>query len=86
MMSLHNTGNNELYTLPKGRLKIFRDAYIVQVQGLAMWNSINTSILNCNEHYFQLILAILSYYYCNFFFGNQYQSFYSQMFILDLSC
>ena len=43
----HNTINNEHYRLPKGRLKIFRDAFLVH--GLTLWNSLNTSIMNCNN-------------------------------------
>ena len=43
----HNTRNSEHYRLPKGRLKIFRDAYLVQ--GVTLWNSLNTSLMNCNN-------------------------------------
>ena len=43
----HNTRNNQQYRLPKGRLKIFRNAYLVQ--GLTLWNSLNTTIMNCNN-------------------------------------
>ena len=43
----HNTRNNEHYRLPKGRLRIFRNAYFVQ--GLTLWNSLDLNITNCNN-------------------------------------
>ena len=49
----HNTRNNAQYRLPTGRLKIFRDAYFVQ--GLTLWNSIDTDIKDCNNiNYFKM--------------------------------
>ena len=43
----HNTRNNDHFRVPSGRLSIFRDAYLVQ--GLTLWNSLDPTILNCNN-------------------------------------
>ena len=42
----HNTRNNEIYRLPKGRLKKFRDSYIVQ--GFLLWNALDLNVKQCN--------------------------------------
>ena len=36
-----------IYRVPSGRLSIFRDAYFVQ--GLTLCNSLDPTILNCNN-------------------------------------
>ena len=43
----HNTRNNEIYRLPKGRLKKFRDSYIVQ--GFILWNALDLNVKQCNN-------------------------------------
>ena len=43
----HNTRNNEQFRLPRGRLRIFRDAYFVK--GLTLWNALDPVIINSSN-------------------------------------
>ena len=43
----HNTRNNEQFRLPRGRLRIFRDAYFVK--GLTLWNALDPVIINSSD-------------------------------------